>query len=43
MSMGDHYAYALSEGLRLVSTVEKLDLKANRLTDMGSAAILASI
>jgi len=43
MNIGDYYAKAFSEGLKLVGSVEKLDLKANRLTDLSSAAILEAV
>lgn len=43
MGIGDDYASALSESLRKVPSVEKLNLLANRLTEVGSVSILNSV
>lgn len=42
MRMGDEYANALSKSLKCIKSVEKLNLKANRLTDRGASCILKS-
>ena len=42
-SMGDSYATALSEGLKKVKSVERLNLKSNRLSQSGSQKILETI
>ena len=42
-SMGDGYASALSEGLKKVKSVERLNLKSNRLSQQGSQRILETV
>lgn len=42
-SMGDNYAEPFSNGIKHIQTLENLNLKANRLTDVGSEKILKSI
>ena len=41
--MGDNYALAFSEGLKQCRSVEKINLKSNRLSEKGSANILQKI
>jgi hypothetical protein len=41
--IGDKYAKAMSEGMRYIHTLEKLNLKSNRLTEVGSASILRRV
>lgn len=43
MSMGDFYAQAFSEGLKHVKSVQRLNLQANRLTEVGTLRILSSV
>jgi hypothetical protein len=42
MRIGDEYANALSKSLKFIKPVERLNLKANRLTDRGASCILKS-
>ena len=42
-SMGDNYADAFSQGIKHLNTLENLNLKSNRLTDIGSEKILKSL
>lgn len=42
-SMGDRYANAFSQGLKTYSTLQNLNLKSNRLTDIGNEQILSTI
>jgi hypothetical protein len=42
-SMGDNYAEAFSQGIKHINTLENLNLKSNRLSDVGSEKILKSL
>lgn len=43
MGMGDSYAVALSQSLKHLNTVKKLNLHSNRLTERGSSCILTTL